>query len=352
VPPVSRCWLVVIAALALGAGACSDPDQETRAAASPRPTAAATTTTLPPPADPDRPATIVTPGRDAPNPFVLIEGDRHYLYSSKINVFSPNIALRTSDRLTRWSEPPMDVLPELPAWSSWGYTWAPDVRRFGDTYVMYVTSRVKDSDPRMQCIGTATAPEPDVVFTPQPEPLVCQRDRLGSIDPRTFVEEDGTVWLHWKSDDNADVDGTTRTTIYAQRLSDDGLSLVGEPARILEADQPWEGRIVEAPHMVRDADGRHWLFYSGNWFNQPAYAIGVARCEGPAGPCRKPFRQPFISSNAQGEGPGEASLVTDGDGTTWILYSPRAQEFETVVNRPVAMARVVFGPDGPYLAQP
>ena len=203
----------------------------------------------------------------------------------------------------------------------------------------------------MQCIGTATSGDPGARFDPQPEPIVCQRERLGSIDPRTFVAADGAVWLHWKSDDNADVDGTTTTSIYAQRLTEDGLELTGRPVRILEADQPWEGRIVEAPHMVRDADGRHWLFYSGNWFNQPVYAIGVARCAGPAGPCRKPFDGPWLASNAQGEGPGEASLVTDGDGTTWILYSPLAQEFETVVERPVAMAKVVFAPDGPYLAR-
>ena len=34
-----------------------------------------------------------------------------------------------------------------------------------------------------------------------------------------------------------------------------------------------------------EVDGAYWDFYSGNWFNQPAYAIGAARCAGPAGPC-------------------------------------------------------------------
>jgi beta-xylosidase len=310
----------------------------------------ATEPDAPDPADPDRPARIVTPD-DAPNPFVLIEGDDHFLYHSKTGPYAANIALRTSDRLTVWGEP-VDVLPDLPPWTEWGFTWAPDVRRFGASYVLYFTSRLAGTaDPPIQCIGAATAPAPDVAFDPQPEPIVCQTERLGSIDPRTFTDRDGTVWLHWKSDDNADVDGTTTTTIYAQRLAADGLSLVGEPVRILEADQPWEGRIVEAPDMELDDRGRYWLFYSGNWFNQPAYAIGVARCEGPAGPCTKPFDGPWLASNDQGAGPGEASLVTDAGGATWILYSPRAQEFETIVDRPVAMARVAFGPDGPYLAR-
>ena len=351
---VSPRWPAAVVALVLALGACTSAEGEavpTSRTTAARPAAPTTSTTLPPPADPVAPATIVTPGEDVPNPFVLIEGDDHYLYSSKINVFSPNIALRRSDRLTHWREPPIDVLPDLPAWSEWGFTWAPDVRRFGATYVMYFTSRVKGSKPGIQCIGTATAPEPDVVFTPQPEPLVCQLDHLGSIDPRSFVDDDGQPWLHWKSDDNADVNGTTHTAVYAQRLSADGLRLEGDPVAILGADQPWEGRIVEAPDMVRDEQGRHWLFYSGNWFNQPDYAIGVARCDGPGGPCRKPFDRPWLASNEQGAGPGEASLVTDGEGRTWILYAPRAQAFETIVDRSVAMARVVFGPDGPYLAR-
>ena len=90
---------------------------------------------FPPAADPDRPARIVTPGEDVPNPFVLIEDGTHLLYSSKSGPFAPNIALRRSDRLTQWGEP-VDVLPDLPPWSEWGFTWAPDVRRFGDTYVL------------------------------------------------------------------------------------------------------------------------------------------------------------------------------------------------------------------------
>jgi beta-xylosidase len=214
---------------------------------------------------------------------------------------------------------------------------------------MYVTSALKDRTPLTQCIGTAVAARPEGPFVALPRPLVCQLDRNGSIDPRVFVDRGGELWMHWKSDDNADVDGTSHSSIYAQRLSDDGLHLVGPRTRILEADQAWEGRIVEAPDMER-VDGRYWLFYSGNWFNQPYYGIGVAECDGPAGPCRKPYDGPWLSSNAQGQGPGEASLFTDRDGTTWILYSPWAQAYTTPTPRPVAMARVEFGRDGPRLA--
>jgi beta-xylosidase len=177
--------------------------------------------------------------------------------------------------------------------------------------------------------------------------LVCQLDRLGTIDPRTFVDADGSLWLHFKSDDNADTEGTSHTSIYAQRLSADGLSLIDQPTIILNADQPWEGRIVEAGQMIRE-NGRYWLFYSANWFNQPVYGIGVASCQGPAGPCTKPNNGPFLGSNAQGRGPGEQSIFTDDKGT-WMVYAPNAVDFRALTVRPVALARIGFNESGPYL---
>lgn len=303
-------------------------------------------------ADPLAPALIVTPGLDVPNPFVMYEDGRYLMYSSQIGFFDPSVALRVSEFATSWPETATEVLPVLPAWADIGHTWAPDVRRLGDRWVLYMTARLKDTeDAPRQCIGVAVANRPEGPFDPAPEPIVCQLDRLGSIDPRTFLDVDGRLWLHWKSDDNADINGTTTTSIYAQPLSADGVSLVGEPLRILEVDQQWEGRIVEAPDMVL-VDGDYWLFYSANWFNQPAYGIGVARCEGPAGPCEKPFDSPLIATNAQGAGPGEGSLFVDAAGALWIAYSPLAIRFETYTPRPVALARIGFDDTGPYLASP
>jgi hypothetical protein len=98
------------------------------------------------------------------------------------------------------------------------------------------------------------------------------------------------------------------------------------------------------------ANGNYWVFYSGNWFNEPYYAIGVAECRGPAGPCSKPSR-PFLASNAQGQGPGESSLFTGRNGL-WIVYSPWAIHYRTDTPRPVALAHIAFNASGPYLTAP
>ena len=186
----------------------------------------------------------------------------------------------------------------------------------------------------------------------QAEPLLCQFTQHGAIDPRTFVAPRAGLWLDWKSDENALLSSRVPTKLYAQRLSSDGLHLVGTAALLLQADEPWQdlNHIVEAPDMVA-VHGSYWLFYSGGWFNQPSYGIGVARCAGPAGPCTDLSTQPWLGSNFQGSGPGEESLCVDHQGQLWIVYSPWFYGYTGLTGRPVALASVAFGPFGPYLAR-
>ena len=117
----------------------------------------------------------------------------------------------------------------------------------------------------------------------------------------------------WKSDQNA-LSRTTDTQIYSQPLSADGLHLLVQPRVVFRPDEPWQGDIVEAPHLVQ-VDSVYYLFYSGYWFNQPGYAIGVAQCDGPLGPCDDTSPAPLLGSNAQGAGPGEESVFSDAKGS-------------------------------------
>jgi beta-xylosidase len=351
-----RALLAVLLVLTGCAGGTAElAPTTTTAAAPPRTSSTTTSTTTEPPApiDPAAPATIITPGEDAPNPFVLHEGGTYHLYASQKELWGANIQVRSGPDLHHLG-PVHDAMAVLPAWAAPGFTWAPDVRRIGDRYVLWFTAGVVRSRPGAvrptQCIGVAVSSSPEGPFTGVgAAPAICQRERWGSIDPRTFRDADGSLWLHWKSDDNAQTEGTSHASIYAQRLGADGVTLVGPRTRILEADRRWEGRIVEAPQVVL-ASGRYWLFYSGNWFNQPVYGIGIAECDGPAGPCRKPLDRAWLGSNRQGAGPGESSLFRDADGW-WILYGPWAIDFEDDTPRPAAVAPVTFGAGGPRLGR-
>jgi len=306
----------------------------------------------PPPApDPNLPATMITSGADQPDPFMVVQGGKYYLFTSE-GTEPDNVPVEEAIKPGHWG-PVTDALPTLPPWAGRGFTWAPDVHRFGSSYMLYFTAIVKNSNPDMQCIGAAVGTRLTGPYTADPTPIICNTTQGGSIDPRTFVDGNGTPYMTWKSDENSDVNGTSLTNIYSQRLSADGRHLLGQPTRIFGPDETWQGRIVEAQNLV-EVHGVYYMFYSGNWFNQPYYGIGVARCNGPLGPCADFSSSPFLASNGQGAGPGEESVFSDSTGI-WLVYNPFRFDGTSYVpstNRPVAMARLGFGPAGPYLGPP
>jgi hypothetical protein len=311
-----------------------------------------------PPVVPPTPGTIVAGDQMRPDAFVLHAGKGYYLYSGQVLMVTEPIMVSYSTRIGLWprSRPAMT---DVPTWAANGFTWSPDVSMVGSRYILYFDALARRSAlaPRFsgQCIGTASSGSPLGPFVPSAHPLVCQFDHHGSIDPRVFTDQNGDVWMLWKSDDNA-VKGTTAAThLYSQRLSADGLSLTGPRHELLSADETWQHQIIEAPDMV-EAGGNYWLFYSGGWFNQTSYAIGLASCTGPAGPCQDMPSGPWFASNSQGNGPGEPSLFQGASGQWWMTYSPWAwgtgATEEDVPVMPVALTRVDFTPTGPMVAAP
>lgn len=298
-----------------------------------------------------RPAVLITPGENLPNPDVVKVGKRYLMFASQEILYVP-VSLLVSTSLTKWGKKLLDPLPRLPRWAQTNYTWSPDVREVDGRYLMWFSAgRAGKKVAPMKCIGVATARS---IYGPyvshERKPLICQTSHYGSIDPRTFLAPDGRLWLLWKSDDNAHWTTATRTILFSQRLSANGLRLVGKRYELLTANEPWENGIIEAPDMVF-AHGRYWLFYSGNWFNQPYYAIGLAQCAGPAGPCRPSPKGPWLASNAQGTGPGEETVFYDGS-RWWLLYAPSAVDYTINTNRPAALARLVFSSMGPRVVRP
>ena len=304
------------------------------------------------PANPGAPALIPEPDQNQPDAFVFASKSGYFLYSSQTSMFTPPIVVSYSKVLGRWPSP-RPAMALDPSWATPGFTWAPDVSRIDGRYVLYFDALANPSYPgaQGQCLGAATATKAVGPFVPTPSPLVCQPAFGGAIDPRTFVGPAGGHWLLWKSDENSDFQGPTDVThLFSQRLSRNGLSVVGPQFELLSADEVWQHRIVEAPDLV-EVDGTYWLFYSGGWFNKPYYAIGLARCPGPAGPCTDLSPTPWLASNTQGRGPGEESLFVDREGGTWMAYSPTALLSEASV-RPVALVRVALTPAGPELLAP
>lgn len=260
-----------------------------------------------------RPASPVYDG-DFPDPFVLVVGDRSFAYGTQTGDL--NLQVMESASLTGWRHRG-EALPELPSWAGSGHTWAPAVVERDGSYVLYYAVRYEAAG--RQAISVATAPDPAGPFVDRSaEPLIFQEDRAGSIDPSPFVDEDGTGYLLWKSDDNA-VDRPA--SLWGAELRPDGLGLAGQAVELLRHDRDWEEPLVEAPSLARAGDGLYVLFYSGGWWEDASYAIGYATGGTPLGPFRKETDTgPWLASEEGMAGPGGAEVFADAGGAWHLAF--------------------------------
>ena len=279
------------------------------------------------------PGTEPTPGvsfrnpiltADFPDPYVLEVDGKYYAYAT--NGAGRRVQAAFSEDLVTWALI-KDAMPGAPRWgtSQTGLTWAPEVLRINDQYVLYYTTR--DIASNRQCVGVATSAAPEGPFRDSnTRALVCQADEGGTIDASPFRDGE-KLYLYFKNDGNC---CGMPTRIYVQELASDGLSLVGEPTVLLVNDQPWEAHVIEAPSMF-EKDGRYYLFFSANDYGSEKYAVGYAVCESPTGPCQDAPENPILKSRMDQEpkviGPGHQTLLQVGE-QTWIFYHAWEEDFQ------------------------
>ena len=266
-----------------------------------------------------------------PDAFVLSQGSRFIAYSTNDG---PNVPMAVSNDLVHWtfvgdpSGKKRDALPKLGSWAKEGFTWAPEVLEVNGRFFLYYTASDRKKD--AQCIGVAVANDPFGPFLDdRAEPIVCQADKGGSIDPDAFRDVDGKLYIYFKNDGNR---VHTRTSLWGQQLASDGMSVTGEPVELVRDDQAWEERVVEAPTMVRSPAG-YELFFSGGFFGwRPEegglspYAIGYAACAGPLGPCTAARENPILHSFSDRgagclSGPGHQSIFEVGARTFMSFHA-------------------------------
>jgi len=250
---------------------------------------------------------------DFPDPDVIRVGSVYYGYAT--NSAAGNIQMIQSTDLVHWTVDG-NALPHIASWARTGATWAPGVLELQSTFVLYYAA--VDALTGKECISAAVAADPRGPFVDNSDaPLVCQLDLGGSIDPSPFFDSTGVPYLVWKSQG---ANGQP-PTIWSQQLTADGTAMSGgSPQALLMPSQAWEGGVIEGP-FVLPWSGRYYLFYSANNWNSSNYAIGVAICQGPTGPCSKPLDHSIVvSQGAAMSGPGGPSLFTDTRGKLWIAF--------------------------------
>lgn len=278
---------------------------------------------------------------DFPDPFIVRDGDRYLAFGT--NGPAGTIQFLSSPDLERWSVGG-SALVGVPRWAAPGFSWAPSVLAVPGGFRLYYT--VRHAGWGVQCVTVASATAAGGPYVDDSlGPLVCQRELGGSIDPSPFRGNDGRPHLVWKSE--GETVGRVGQ-IWSQGLAPDGLSMVGAPRRLIDADREWEDGIIEAPSMAPVA-GTWLLLYSGNSWNSSRYAVGYALCYGPQGPCGKPEGDNLaLRSTYVVEGPGSAEMFRTPDRELKVAYAGwDVGEVGHPNPRRLHLAPVSMGPDGP-----
>jgi beta-xylosidase len=285
---------------------------------------------------------------DYPDPSVVRVGDEFWA-AATTGGWAPHFALLRSRDLVNWEKVGY-VFQTRPAWAKDDF-WAPEIVSDRGRFLVFYTAR-RDEGPKKRgtlCVGVATAAAPTGPYTDR-GPLVCQiseRGGVGSIDPDFIRDERGEPYLVWKADGN-DAEPDEPTSIYAQRLSDDGTKLLGKRQEILRNTAPWEQHVTEGSFILRHGE---WFyhFYSGNSCCGRAcnYALGVARARKLFGPWEKYGRNPILAANRDWQCPGHGSIVETADGRDFLLYHSYRQRRDTFnIGREALLDEVTWGSDG------
>jgi hypothetical protein len=129
------------------------------------------------------------------------------------------------------------------------------------------------------------------------------------------------------------------------------MSLAAPPQELFRADAPWEGRIVEAPALLRH-NGTFYLVYSAGRCcgRRCNYATGVARSASLLGPWEK-RAGPILTGGHRIRCPGHAGIASGPDGDPVLAYHAYVRGDPS--NRQLLMAPVEFDAAGwPRVAQP
>ncbi|MDP3458478.1 MAG: family 43 glycosylhydrolase [Hyphomonas sp.] len=267
---------------------------------------------------------------DHPDPTVLRDGDSYYMTFSTFDAY-PGLVIWKSTDLVNWS--PVTAALKTPI----GSVWAPELCKHDGRYYLYIPARFPEY--RSNYVIWA-----DKIEGPWSEPIDLKLP--GHIDPGHAVGEDGKRYLFLSGGDRV-------------RLSDDGLSTIGEVEHVYD---PWrypdhwtvEGFAPEGPKITRRGDWFYLITAVGGTAGPPTgHMVIVARSKSIHGPWEDCPYNPTVrtwSAEEKWWSRGHATLVEAPDGNWWMAYHGYENGFWTL-GRQMLLDPVEWSADGWPLAK-
>ncbi|GAB2025292.1 glycoside hydrolase family 43 protein [Lactovum odontotermitis] len=237
----------------------------------------------------------------------------YYAFSSDANGV-PHVRLATSTDNVNFTPSDTDILPTLPSWSATpDKLTRPGIWKIGEQYIMY--ANYVNGASGFFAIGAATSPTVEGPYTPVEEPvLAADYGVVSAYFDVSIYQEDGKNYILYATDQDLGYN------IWVQQLSDDGLSAVGEPTKILDYttipqyNAKTNVALVERPALVKAPDGKYVLIYSADKVDLDTAYVGYAVADSITGPYTNGGS--FVSNDqmpSELRGPSEPAVFQDGD---------------------------------------
>lgn len=246
------------------------------------------------------------------DPSVMRDGATYYLTCTggdgKGNLFP----IYTSTNLKSWTRAG-EVFKKgaTPAWANGNY-WAPELHHVEGGYIAVFSAKSKANGKNV--VGVAKGASPSGPFTDKGAPL------FGSAGPSRIdahvVSVDGKPILYWKTEEFQN--GRQADTIRAAALTANGMALAGDTREVMRFGEGWEHGVVEGPWVIKRGSF-YYLFYSGAFFCNDTYGVGVARSKSPFGPFEKKGA-PILKSGERWLGPGHNAVTRGPDNQLYAVY--------------------------------
>lgn len=272
---------------------------------------------------------------DIGDPFIVTTEDAYYMYATSF--VAEGFKVWKSWDLINWED--LGVCLDLNnSWTCQDY-WAPEVIFHRGKYVMHYTARRKQDESLRLGVAVSDSPEGpfrDVYGGPMFDP------GYAVIDGHVFIDDDGKPYFYFSKDCSENyVTPTLRASqMCVCRLSDDLLSIVGEPVTLFGPSEDFDFKTLgdqawnEAPYVLKK-DGIYYLTYSANCYASRDYCICLAKADNPMGPFRKETG-PVLSCGEPGSdfsGPGHNAFFVDKDGRMQMVFHIHTYEQEPSCNR-------------------
>jgi xylan 1,4-beta-xylosidase len=266
---------------------------------------------------------------DHPDPSILKDGDDYYMTFSTFDAY-PGLVIWHSKDLVNWQPITATLKKNI------GSVWAPELCKHKGRFYLYIPTKKTAAEGSKTTSWVIWA---DKIEGPWSDPV--DLDLPKHIDPGHAVGEDGSRWLFLSGGDRV-------------RLSDDGLSRVGEPEHVYD---PWrypddwdvEGFSPEGPKVTRHGAYFYLILAVGGTAGPPTgHMVIAARSKSINGPWEQHPRNPLVRTTKLSEkwwSRGHATLVEGPAGDWWSVYHGYENGYWTL-GRQTLLAPVTWSKDG------